>query len=337
MGNWLKKIEENFGIRFEQGDLQPFGNGHIHQTYKISTDKNTFILQKFNKQVFPYTDRIAHNHQLLLKHRIQETLTYELPLAIPNQTGELFTQVGSDTFRLVPFVSGYSVNEVDGNLLPKMAAKAFAELIGAGKNIDARQFQEVIPDFNNLSKRYQQLEVALENTIRKIEGELAEIVAFYLSQDQLVKEYKYWVARLPLRLTHNDTKINNLIYAEDMGRVKAVIDLDTLMGGFVFYDFGDLVRTVACTHGESSQAWGQISVDNLKYMALKNGFLEAGKNLFTEDELASLEFGGKLMTYMMGLRFLADYLNGNIYYTIHYPEQNFHRAKNQMILLKSLT
>ena len=106
--------------------------------------------------------------------------------------------------------------------------------------------------------------------------------------------------------------------------------------GFVFFDFGDLVRTVACTEGESSQNWQNIQVDISKYEALLRGFQDGGRGFFTDEEIKSLPYGGKMMTCIMGFRFLADYLNGNIYYTIHYEEQNLHRAKNQMNLLKDL-
>lgn len=333
MKDLLKNLHERYGINFDY--INPFGDGHIHQTYKVTSDKAAYILQKFNNKVFPYADRIAHNHRLLIENKIQDSLSFELPLAIPNKSGELFTQIGKKIYRLAPFVKGKCLNKVENLKDAEMAAKAFTELIVVGKNINASKFQEVIPDFNNLILRYQQLKTAIQQTNLIIAGELAELVEFYTNQWPLVEEYANWAARVPLRLTHNDTKINNLIYAEDMSRVKAIIDLDTLMGGYVFYDFGDLARTVACTKEESSTDWNEIGVDNLKYQALKNGFLEAGKEIFTADEIASLDFGAKMMTCIMGLRFLADYLNGNIYYTIHYAEQNFHRAKNQMILLKS--
>jgi hypothetical protein len=217
-----------------------------------------------------------------------------------------------------------------------LASKAFAQFIKAGIHIDPNQFQEVIPGFNDLELRYNQLLDSIQKTQRVIEGELKELVDFYLDQKPLVKEYLYWKNKLPLRLTHNDTKINNLIFSDDLDKVNAVIDLDTLMAGYVYYDFGDLVRTVSCTEEENSTAWREIGVDKFKYEALLNGFLEIGNGVFSKGEIDSLSFGGPMMTCIMGLRFLADYLLGNIYYTIHYPEQNFDRAKNHMFLLKAL-
>jgi len=138
---------------------------------------------------------------------------------------------------------------------------------------------------------------------------------------------------LPLRATHNDTKINNLIFSEDLKKVNAVIDLDTIMAGFVFYDFGDLARTVACTRDESSLDWGNIKIDLVKYEGLLEGFYSVLAGNITDEELGSLPFGAEMMTLIMGLRFLTDHLNGNIYYQVEYPEQNLHRAKNQAELL----
>ena len=108
------------------------------------------------------------------------------------------------------------------------------------------------------------------------------------------------------------------------------------MPGFVFYDFGDLVRTVACTEDESSQNWDRIKIDREKYQGLISGFCKPLQNSLSQEEIASLPYGGEMMTYIMGLRFLADFLKGNIYYHINYPEQNLHRAKNQRHLLSSL-
>jgi Ser/Thr protein kinase RdoA (MazF antagonist) len=258
-------------------------------------------------------------------------------LPIANRQGELFTKTTNSLFRLSPFVFGDCVNQVKSEEQAFLAAKAFAELIIAGKDVDPNALQEVIPDFHNLEFRYRQLEEALSETKLEIKGELKDLVDFYLGQYSLVEEYLEWKKILPKRLTHNDTKINNLIFSEDGSKVNAVIDLDTLMAGYVFFDFGDLVRTVACTEEESSTDWENINFDHKKYKGLSAGFAEAGKDFFTKEELDSLPFGGLMMTYIMGLRFLADYLRGNIYYTTHYPDQNLHRAKNQMILLKAMS
>lgn len=334
---WLKTIEKAYGLSISPSQIEKFGGGHIHATFLVEIEGSRYILQQFNQTVFPFSERISHNQALIIRDLDRSSLSFQLPLPIANLQGELFTKIENNLFRLSPFVSGDCVNEVKNEKQAYLAAKAFAELIVAGKDVDPNALEEVIPDFHNLEFRYQQLEEASSKTQLEIKGELKELVDFYLGQYALVEEYLKWKKTLPKRLTHNDTKINNLIFSEDGTRVNAVIDLDTLMAGYVFYDFGDLVRTVACTEEESSTNWAKIAFDLKKYEGLYQGFTEAGRDFFTNEELESLPFGGLMMTYIMGLRFLADYLRGNIYYTIHYPEQNLHRAKNQMLLLKAMS
>lgn len=334
--SWLPTLNKQYGLEIAASAIRPFGDGHIHQTFLIETKSAKFILQRFNNLVFRFPERISHNHAILIDQIKSEELPYILPLPIPNLAGELFTFIDGAYFRISPFVEGKCVNKVENQDQAYLAAKAFAQLIKAGIHIQASEFQEAIPGFHDLELRYMQLLEALKNTKREGSGDLKKLVDFYLEQKDLVDQYLAWKGKLPLRLTHSDTKINNLIFAEDFSKVKAVIDLDTLMAGYVYYDFGDLVRTVACTEEEGSTDWEKIKVDSAKYNALLKGFLEVGKGVFTEEEIKSLPFGGLMMTCIMGFRFLADYLNGNIYYTIHYEEQNLHRAKNQMYLLKGL-
>lgn len=333
---WIDEINKLYLLQIKQQQVSLFGDGHIHKTYLVDLEDEKWILQQFNQQVFKYPERISHNHEVLIKEINQDELPFILPLPIPNKQGKLFSLIDENYFRISPFVSGKCVNEVSGSYQAYLAAKAFAQFILAGMHIPASAFQETIPGFHDLPLRYEQLLAAIKSTLRPIQGEVKELVDFYLKQKVLVQEYVTWKTKLPLRMTHSDTKINNLIYAPDFSKVNAVIDLDTIMAGYVYYDFGDLVRTVACTEGESSKNWDAIKVDKTKYEALIRGFQEVGKGVFTQDEMQSLPYGGQMMTCIMGFRFLTDYLNGNIYYSIHYEEQNLHRAKNQMFLLKAL-
>ncbi|UJP66036.1 phosphotransferase enzyme family protein [Mongoliitalea daihaiensis] len=331
---WITALQEAYGMTL--GSIERLGTGHIHQTFKFFWNESAYVLQQFNAKVFTQPDRISSNHALLIVKLKSQQLPFQLPLPIPNLSGQLFTQEGQALFRISPFVEGLCLDEVEGLAEARLAAEAFARFIEACTDVDALQFQETIPAFHDLDLRFQQLKEAYAQTQREITDELQALLTFYLGQEKLVEEYNSWIQKLPLRVTHNDTKVNNLIFSLDKKEVSAVIDLDTIMGGYAMYDFGDLVRTVACTQPESSIAWDKISLDPQKYAALWEGFVEGGKNFLTTDEIASLAFGGKMMTCIMGFRFLADYLHGNIYYSIHYENQNLHRAKNQMLLLQAL-
>jgi Ser/Thr protein kinase RdoA (MazF antagonist) len=334
--DWIALLKSHYDIVVAPNGIRPFGDGHIHRTFLVQAGRDSFILQAFNKNVFRFPERISHNHGILLKGIDPKDLPFSLPLPIPTHSGQLFAESDGHIFRLSPFVAGKCVNEINNPREAFLAAEAFAIFIRAAKDLNPDHFQDSIPRFHDLSLRFGQLQQALKDTKRKFDDELQDVVDFYLQQESLVQEYEHWKEILPLRITHNDTKINNLIYSDDMSEVRAVIDLDTIMAGYAMYDFGDLVRTVACTEGESSKDWEKIKVDWEKYQALLDGFLAGGKGLLTEAEIESLPFGGKMMTCIMGFRFLADYLNGNIYYAIHYERQNLDRAINQMWLLRGL-
>src|SRR5690606_10691097 len=149
-----------------------------------------------------------------------------------------------------------------------LAAEAFGIFINTFLNVPTEGMMEPIPDFHNLNTRYQQLQNSIQHTSMTIDAELQDLIDFYINQTGLLEQYSTYQEKLPLRITHSDTKINNLIFEEDLSKVNALIDLDTIMPGFVFYDFGDLVRTVACTEDESSQNWDSIKVDREKYQGL---------------------------------------------------------------------
>ncbi len=332
----LSKLSESHNFDLSTYQIERFGGGHIHQTWLANGETQSFIIQQFNKNIFTSPGLIAHNHQLLIDHLDLEAFDFILPLPIPNIKGETLCQVGEEYFRVLPFVEGQCSEDIERPKKAFLAARAFASLIQAGSQLEVSLFQEVIPGFHDLELRFKQFTEAKKNSKLKIEGELEAICEFYVSQSSLVKEYQMWISILPKRITHNDTKINNLIYSRDFSKVKAIIDLDTMMPGYIFNDFGDLVRTVACTLNENAIDYNNIKINVDKYQALYEGFIEGGKDTFTKEEIASLHFGGEMMIYIMGLRFLTDYLNGNIYYQIKYEKQNYDRTKNQMYLLKAL-
>jgi Ser/Thr protein kinase RdoA (MazF antagonist) len=286
--------------------------------------------------VFKFPARISGNLNILSEHLVQKELPFALPLPLKNRDGNFFTGRDHQLFRLYPFVEGVTKDAVELPQEAGLAAEAFGIFIRTFLDAPTEDLEETIPDFHNLTFRYQQLQDSLHATKIPIDTELQALIVFYTNQTGLLDQYRDYKERLPMRVTHNDTKINNLIFEEDLSKVNALIDLDTIMPGFIFYDFGDLVRTVACSEDESSQNWDRIQVDLEKYRGLITGFCNPLKPTVSDEELLSLPFGGEMMTYIMGLRFLTDYLNGNIYYHINYPQQNLHRAKNQFYLLSSL-
>ncbi|MEN2282843.1 aminoglycoside phosphotransferase family protein [Algoriphagus sp. SE2] len=311
-----------------------FGSGLIHGTYLIESPDSKFILQEFNNSVFKYPERIAHNHFIMGEKGDVSKLPFALPLPRLNNSGDSLTNFEGKLYRLFDFVKGVTLQEIQNSNQACLAAKAYGVFAEWAKDIPASEMKESIPKFHRLDWRFENLEKAASEE-RSLGKEEKEILDYYFSQKTLVESYKEFLTSCPKRITHNDTKINNLIFEENLEKVAAIIDLDTLMGGLLLYDFGDLIRTVACSEVETSQNWGNLVHRPEIFEELLKGYWEGVRDMATNEEAKSLLIAGEVMTCIMGLRFLTDHLQGNIYYKVAYPLQNLHRAKNQMIFLKS--
>jgi Ser/Thr protein kinase RdoA (MazF antagonist) len=314
--------------------LSALGEGLIHDTILLDNGKDKWVVQGFNETVFNFPDRIDHNLSLLSAYAHSQPLPFLLPLPILNNSGNGLTEIEGKNYRLFDFVEGKTVQLIDSPHQAYLAARAYGDFATWASGISAEGMQETIPNFHRLDLRFEKLILASKDKTDLTEEEI-EVLDFYLSQQHLVDWYLSQLSGLPLRITHNDTKINNLIFSEDLTQVKAVIDLDTLMGGFLMYDFGDLVRTVACSLPETSKQWDAIHLIPALFEELLKGYWEGVKGIAQPAEAKSLLLGGEIMTLIMGLRFFTDHLQGNVYYRVSYPEQNFHRARNQMIFLKT--
>ena len=314
--------------------VNPLGEGLIHETLLVENGTDRWVLQGFNEAVFNFPERIDHNLSLLSRHAKTHPLPFLLPLPILNNSGNGLTEIQGKKYRLFDFVKGTTLQQINDPNQAYMAALAYGEFATWGKDVSGDEMQETIPNFHRLDLRFEKLILAAEDKNSLSEEEI-EVLDFYLSQEHLVDWYLTQLDRLPLRVTHNDTKINNLIFSENLKKVDALIDLDTLMGGFLMYDFGDLARTVACSLPETSTQWDAIHQIPELFEELLKGYWEGVGEFATAEEAKSVLFGGEIMTLIMGLRFYTDHLQGNIYYRVTYPEQNFHRAKNQMIFLQS--
>lgn len=314
--------------------IRPFGEGLIHETLLVSQLDKKWILQGFNDSVFRFPERIDHNLGLLSKHAAIHPLPFQLPLPLPNVNGRGLTAIQGKNYRLFDFVEGSTLQQVQHPAQARMAAQAYGKFASWSQQLSAEEFEETIPNFHRLDLRFARLEEVAKQ-LTAIPEEEQSLLKGYLEQLPLVNWYQEQRSQLPLRVTHSDTKINNLIFSKTLNHVVALVDLDTVMGGYLMYDFGDLVRTVACSLPETATDWGQIQVIPELVEELLSGYLEGLNAANTPLELESLLLGGEIMTLIMGLRFLTDHLEGNVYYRVSYPLQNLHRAKNQLALLQS--
>ena len=331
----LAVIASNFSLNSSRPlQIKPLGEGLIHQTFLIKGHPKSWVLQGFNNNVFKYPERIASNLKLLSRLSELETLPFILPLPLVNNKGETLTELDGQFYRLFEFVKGHTIQKITNSNQAYLAAKAYGEFADWGQEIKAEVLQESIPNFHRLDLRFSRFLEVLKSK-KSLSPEEKEVADFYASQSELIDSYTSLAQSLPFRLTHNDTKINNLIFSENLDKVEAVIDLDTLMAGMLLYDFGDLVRTVACSEPETSQNLENLFVIPEVFEILLKGYREGIKDFATSEEIRSLLLGGEVMTIIMGLRFFTDHLEGNVYYRVEYSEQNLHRAKNQMIFLRS--
>jgi len=220
----------------------------------------------------------------------------------------------------------------------KATAKAFAKFTAAFDDFNVGMLKETIPDFHNLSHRYRQFEEALQ-------GELYERMPKAMPLiDELKKRerYKFFYEEIadsvefPKRVMHHDAKIANILFSKTTGKVICPVDLDTTMPGYFFSDLGDMIRSMSCSADENNTDFDNLGIRKKYYEAIIEGYMSIMEKQLTLPEKKYIHYSGLLIIYMQSLRFLSDYLNGDVYYKTIYPEQNFDRAKNQLTLLQRL-
>lgn len=332
------EIAHAFGFS-PQAKISLLGSGHIHQTLLVE-GKDKLVLQRINKNVFTKPEVIARNNRLAAEYLSIHHPEYLFPKTLPDQQGrELVYATDGFPWRVYPLIENtLTVDFVTSTEQAFEAATGFGMLTRNLNGIDCTQFEPTLDRFHDLQWRYEQFETELAGAtpplIQQAEAEIKLAKEFMF----LVQQYNTLLksGALAIRITHNDTKINNILFDASTRKAVCVIDLDTLMPGYFIYDLGDMVRTCVCPVSEEEQNITRIAFRKEIYDALLEGYLSQMKAYMSAQELQAVPFAGKMMTYIMALRFLADYLRGNTYYTIHYPEQNLVRARNQLHLLQLL-
>ena len=337
--NAPEKIVQAFGIS-EAVKISKLGSGHIHQTYKVE-GKNNFVLQRVNKNVFTKPGIIASNNRIAFQYLKLHHPDFLFPQALPDTKGsDLFYDNEGFPWRLYPLIENtYTIDEVSSEQEAFEAAKGFGELTKNLAGVDVSLFKPTLDRFHDLAWRYEQFEDAFEKakseTIHAAKHEIDKAKSF----QYLVEEYNQLIGEGSLiqRVVHNDTKVNNILFDSISRKAVCAIDLDTLMPGYFIYDLGDMVRTFVSPVNEEEKDISKISFRKNIYDALLNGYLSQMDELLTPSEKKSIFFSGMMMTYIMALRMLADFLRGNTYYHTTYPDQNLVRARNQLHLLQLIS
>ena len=243
-------------------------------------------------------------------------------------------------WRLYPLIDhSFTVDQLETEEQAFAAASAFGKLSRNLDGCDVDRFKPVIDRFQDLSWRFQQFEDARANAVKERLAEASDCITAAKDFSNLVTKYKTLIqsGALKLRIVHNDTKVNNILFDAITGQAICAIDLDTLMPGYFIYDLGDMVRTFVCPVSEEEKDISKIVFRKNIYEALTKGYLSQMNEVMSAKEKEAIPFSGLMMTYIMALRFLADYLNGDVYYHTAYAGQNLVRAKNQFKLLEVLS
>ena len=322
-----------------KASFSAIGSGHIHQTFLVDNGQK-FVLQRINKNVFTKPEVIARNNRLAADYLAIHHPHYLFLTALRDRQGhELVYAEDGFPWRIYPLIENTStIDFVTSAGQAFEAAKGFGLLTRNLHGIDSSKLEPTLDRFHDLHWRYEQFEMELAHATPQVIMQAQDEIKLAQQFKPLVQQYTTLInsGSLISRITHNDTKINNILFDKLTGKAACVIDLDTLMPGYFIYDLGDMVRTCVSPVSEEEQDITRIAFRKEIHDALLEGYLSQMKDYMSDGELAAAPFAGKMMTYIMALRFLADFLRGNTYYTIHYPEQNLVRARNQLQLLKLL-
>lgn len=327
--------------------IEPYGGGHINDTFLVScTDGGEYVLQHINSYVFKHPDEIMENIMGVTKF-IAQKLTEEGKDAtrgtltiLPTTDGKNFYVDSSGEFWRVALniknTTAFDFAE-SADMFTKSGA-AFGEFQSMLADYPADTLHETIPHFHDTPDRFRQLEDAIRDNKSGRLGNVTAEIEFAKARREDCAELMNLLneGKLPLKVTHNDTKMSNVLIDNTTGDAVCVIDLDTVMPGLTAFDYGDSIRAGATTAAEDEVDLSKVHFDLDLFKAYTKGFLGAAGSALTETEIRTLPVGAKLMTFEVGIRFLADYLNGDVYFKTKYPQHNLDRARNQFHLVKEM-
>ena len=316
------------------------GGGHINTTMKITTDTGAeYVLQKINKYVFRSPIRLMSNVSAVTEYLRKRVSDPRMALHfIPTPKGHYYHRDKKGEFwRMYDFVGGFCMDAPETEADFYQSALAFGRFQELLSDFPAHTLYETIPEFHNTIDRYRQFKASVEadpcGRVAQVRGE----VKFILDREELggTLQRMRENGELPLRVTHNDTKLNNVLLDRQTRESLCVLDLDTVMPGLSVYDFGDSIRFGAATAAEDEPDADKMTMDLRLFEVYTRGFLEAAPSL-TDKEVEMLPMGALIMTLEVGLRFLKDYIDGDLYFKTSYPEHNLIRARTQIALVADM-
>ena len=341
MNEHLLAILRGFCLDAEPISCEPYGCGHINATYLVVTRSgHRYILQKINHHTFRDVAGLMENVSSVTAHlRKKSTDPRSTLTLVPTQSGESYLCAQEEYWRIYEYMEGtICLQQPESDEDFRQSAVGFGTFQQLLSDFPAARLHETIPNFHNTPDRYRAfLETLARDPMHRaaqvqpeIEFALARQAEMAAIQDALT------AGELPLRVTHNDTKLNNVLLDTQTGCAKSVLDLDTVMPGLSAYDFGDGVRFGASSAAEDEKDLSKVWLRLDMYQAFLEGYLDACGEALTENEIAVLPLGAKIITAELGIRFLTDYLDGDIYFKTAYPEHNLDRCRTQLKLVADM-
>ena len=347
----LLDISRQFQIYGDLLHAEPCKIGHINETYIATYNQGgvqvRYVHQRINTHVFKDPDALMDNFVRVTSHQRRKlsesgardasrrTLT-----VIPTRDNRAFYRNGDgECWRTLVFVDGVRTYEaVESPSQAFEAGKAFGEFQQLLVDLPGKRLVETIPQFHNTRRRFEALQQAIKADHANRASEAKKEIEFALKQEKIVDVILNALAKkkIPERITHNDTKFNNVMLDVVTGKAMCVVDLDTVMPGSALYDFGDMVRTTTSPTLEDELDLSKVQMRMPMFKALARGYLESAGPFLTKGERALIAFSGKLITFTIGIRFLTDFLCGDTYFRVHRPHHNLDRARTQFKLVESI-
>lgn len=340
------QIAGKFSIEGTPLELSPLKIGHINDSFILRTkeeDKPDYLLQRINHHIFKNVEMLQDNILQVTSHirkKLQEKGAKDIDrrvlTIIPTKEGKLYYFDGEGYWRIYIFIEGGRSFDTITPELAYEAGKAFGNFQSDLADLP-KPLGETIPDFHNMEFRLEQFKQALADDLAGRVKDSKDLIDAIQSraEEMCLPNRLHREGKLPKRTNHCDTKVNNVMFDQE-GNVLAVVDLDTVMPGFVLSDFGDFMRTGANTGAEDDADLNKIGINLAIFKGYTNGYAETAKSFLLPIETENLAFGAKLLTYMQTVRFFTDYLNGDTYYKVQFPEHNLQRTKAQLRLLEEM-
>ena len=335
----LERVLEGFAFEGKPVRCVPWGSGHICLTYRVDCEGGrSYILQRMNEQLTSDIPGLMNNIALVTDHLRKKAEDPRSVLClVPARDGKWYWKE-EGFWRAYAFIQdSFCLESPRTEEDFYQSALAFGRFGEDLKDFPAERLLEVIPDFHNTPVRYRNFRRSLERDVRNRRAEVKNETEFILEREEEmgILQRLREAGELPVRVTHNDTKLNNVLFDQKTGKALCVIDLDTVMPGLALYDYGDSIRFGASTAAEDERDLSKVELDLRKFRVYTRGFLSACRDL-TDREVELLPLGAKTMTLECGMRFLGDYLDGDVYYAIRYPGQNLDRCRTQLRLVADM-